>query len=801
MFLPPAFTQWFAQRGWTIRAHQAAMIAAAQADEHALLVAATGAGKTLAGFLPSLLDLARGANDGLHTLYVSPLKALAADIERNLAAPIAEMGLPIRVETRSGDTSSDAKARQRSRPPHILLTTPESLSLLLSWPDSFLLFANLKTVVIDEVHAFATGKRGDLLSLALARLQTINPKLRRVALSATIADPGDYCRWLAPGGDGTKVRLVAGEAGAEPDVRILMPEGAIPWAGHSGRYAVHQVMAEVAKHRTTIIFCNTRGLAELLFQELWKANDAGLPIAIHHGSLDREARLRAEAAMAEGRLRALVATSSLDMGLDWGDVDCVIQMGAPKGSSRLLQRIGRANHRLDEPSRALLVPGNRFEFLEAQAALDAVAAGERDADAFRPGARDVLAQHVMGMACAAPFAETDLLAEVQSAAPYANVSAEEFTRIIGFVRDGGYALKAYDRFRRLAPDGPGMWRIAHPRLITQHRLNAGIIVDAPTLDVRFKNGRRLGQVEEYFASTLTVGDTFAFAGLSLEVEAMRDLDLVVRATTKPARIPSYNGARIALSTRLADRVRDFLSHPASWDRFPSDVRDWLRLQAVKSALPRPGELLAETFPHEGRHYLALYPFEGWNAHQSLGMLLTKRMERAGLQPLGFVASDYALAIWSVQPVTNPAALLSPDILADEFVDWVEGSNLLKRAFREVAVIGGLIERQHPGKRKTGKQVTFSTDLIFDVLRKFEPDHLLIEAAWADARVRLTDVARLGDLLDRAAGTMLHQRLERISPLAIPLLVIIGRESVGTAATDDSLLMEAAAQELAVLAAN
>ena len=798
--LSPAFADWFAARGWALRGHQAAMIAAAEAGEHALLVAATGAGKTLAGFLPSLIDLADGGHDGLHTLYISPLKALAADIARNLETPVAEMALPIRVETRSGDTSSDAKARQRSRPPHILLTTPESLSLLLSWPDSFTLFAGLKTVVIDEVHAFATGKRGDLLSLALARLQAINPALRRVALSATIADADAYRRWLAPGSNTNAVRLVTGEAGAEPDVRILMPEGAVPWAGHSGRYAVHQVMAEVAKHRTTIIFCNTRGLAELLFQELWKVNDAGLPIGIHHGSLDREARQRAEAAMADGRLRALVATASLDMGLDWGDVDCVIQMGAPKGSSRLLQRIGRANHRLDEPSRALLVPGNRFEYLEAEAALDAVAAGERDADDFRPGALDVLAQHVMGMACAAAFAESELLAEVRSAAPYRDLTAERFTRVIGFIRDGGYALKAYDRFRRLAPDGAGRWRIAHPRLVAQHRMNAGIIVDAPTLDVRFRNGRRLGSVEEYFASTLSVGDTFAFAGISLEVEALRDMDLIVRATSKPARIPTYVGARIALSTRLADRVRDFLAHPASWDRFPKDVGDWLRLQAARSVLPRPGELLVETFPHEGRHYLVLYPFEGWNAHQSLGMLLTKRMERAGLQPLGFVASDYAIAIWSVRPVSDPAPLLSSDILTDEFVEWVEGSSLLKRAFREVAVIGGLIERQHPGKRKTGKQVTFSTDLIYDVLRKYEPDHLLIEAAWADARARLTDVARLGDLLDRAAGTLLHQPLARISPLAVPVLVLIGRESVGSADTDDALLLEAAAEELAAVAA-
>lgn len=791
MPLPAIFTDWFAARGWRVRRHQADMLAAATRGEHALLVAATGAGKTLAGFLPTLADLAANPSDRLHTLYVSPLKALAADVERNLTVPIEEMGLAISVESRSGDTSSDKKARQRSRPPNILLTTPESLSLLLSYPDSFAMFADLKTVVIDEIHAFAPGKRGDLLSLALARLQAIAPEMRRVGLSATIADPAQYAEWLAPEAAAETVTVVEGEPGADPDIAILLPEGAVPWAGHSGRYAVHQVMAEVAKNRTTIIFCNTRGLAELIFQELWKVNDLSLPIGIHHGSLDREARQKAEAAMAEGRLRALVATASLDLGLDWGDVDCVIQMGAPKGSSRLLQRIGRANHRLDEASKALIVPGNRFEYLEARAALDAVEAGERDADRFRPGALDVLAQHVMALACAAPFDEEELLGEIRGAAPYRWIDPVLFARLLGFVRDGGYALKSYDRFRRLAPDGPGRWRIAHPRLAAQHRLNAGIIVEAPMADVRFKNGRRLGKVEEYFASTLTAGDTFAFAGLNLEVEAIRDTDLIVRATTRPARIPSYMGARMALSTRLADRVRHFLAEPESWARFPADVRFWLEMQALRSALPRPGELLVETFPHEGNHYLVCYPFEGWNAHQSLGMLITKRMERAGLQPLGFVASDYAIAIWSLRPVAHPQNLFDSEILADEFVEWVERSHLLKRAFREVAIIGGLIERQQPGKRKTGKQVTFSTDLIFDVLRKYEPDHLLLEAAWADARERLTDVARLGDLLDRAAGTMLHQRLERISPLAVPVLVLIGRENVAAADIDDALLGELA----------
>ena len=753
--LPPPLDDWFAARGWAPRRHQTDMLAAARAGRHALLVAATGAGKTLAGFLPSLAELIEAPREGLHTLYVSPLKALAVDVQRNLLTPIDDIGLPIRVETRTGDTPSDRKARQRVRPPHILLTTPESLSLLLSYPDAALLFAGLRTVVIDEVHAFATQKRGDLLALALARLQALAPAMRRVALSATVADPDGYRAWLAPDGDLDAVDLVLGEPGADPDIAILLPQDRVPWSGHSGRYAAPQVMAEIETHKTTLVFCNTRGLAELIFQDLWKANELKLPIGVHHGSLSREARRKVEAAMADGRLRALVATASLDMGVDWSDVDCVIQMGAPKGSSRLLQRIGRANHRLDEPSEAILVPGNRFEYLEARAALDAVHAGELDPDIFRPGALDVLAQHLMACACAEPFEAGAMLAEVQGALPYSSLTRETFDRVLGFIADGGYALRAYDRFKRLTKGEDGLWRVSHPRFVAQHRLNAGIIVDAPTLDVRFRNGRKLGTVEEYFAATLSPGDTFFFAGISLEVERMDTADLVVRATSRPARVPTYVGARMPLSTNLARRVREFLYDRSEWPRFPADVREWLEAQERRSVLPRPGQLLVETFPRDGRHYMVAYSFEGWNAHQSLGMLITRRMEAAGLAPIGFVSNDYALACFSLKPVADPAALFSPDILEHEFVEWVQGSALLKRAFREVAVIGGLVERQHPGKRKTGKQVTFSTDLIYDVLRKYEPGHLLLQAAWEDARARMTDVGRLANLLDSAADTMLH----------------------------------------------
>lgn len=795
--VPPEIEAWFAARDWRVRRHQSEMLAAADAGRHALLVADTGAGKTLAGFLPTLADFApsrlNGAAppEGLHTLYVSPLKALAHDVQRNLITPIEEIGLPIRVETRSGDTPSDRKARQRARPPHVLLTTPESLSLLLSYPESATLFAGLKRVVIDEIHAFATGKRGDLLALALARLQALAPDMRRAALSATVADPEHFRAWLAPWGDIDSVALVAGEEGAPPQVDLLLPiDERVPWGGHAAAWAVPQLYEAIKANRTTLIFTNTRFLAEYIFQLLWDVNDDHLPIGIHHGSLSKEARRKVEGAMARGELRALVCTASLDLGVDWGDIDLVVQMGAPKGSSRLLQRIGRANHRLDMPSRALLVPGNRFEYLEAMAAKDAVDEGMRDGEDFRPGGLDVLAQHVMAMACAGPFDEGALLSEVRSSLTYNWVDEAAWTRVLEFVATGGYALRAYDRFKRIVRDRNGTWRLSHPEQAARHRLNAGIIIDSEMLDVRFRNGRSLGKVEESFGATLSPGDTIRFAGMDLEVEGLRDLELVVRAAKVPGRIPSYGGARMPLTTHLATRVQAMLADRAGWGRFPDDVREWLEVQDWRSRLPAPGELLVESFPYQKREYTVFYTFEGWNANQSLGMLITRRMEEAGLSPLGFVANDYSLGVWGLKPVEDPAALLSPDILTHEFIEWVQNSHLLRRAFREVAVIGGLVERQHPGKKKTGRQVTFSTDLIYDVLRKYEPDHLLIEAAWADARTRMTDVGRLADLLDRAAEQLVHVKLDRVTPLAVPVMVMIGRETLPAGAADDELLVEA-----------
>jgi ATP-dependent Lhr-like helicase len=426
----------------------------ARADDPAtLLIAPTGGGKTLAGFLPSLADLATGTHAGLHTLYISPLKALAADIRRNLTTPVTEMGLPIRIEDRTGDTSSHTKRRQRADPPHILLTTPESLALLISYEDAPRIFAGLKRVVIDEVHALAESKRGDQLMLALTRLQALCPGLRRVGLSATVEDPPALAHYMAHGN--SPCAILMADPGPEPDIAMLTTAEPPPWAGGGAAYAIPAVLDQVRRHKTTLIFHNTRAQAEIFFHNLWLANDDALPIGIHHGSLDRVQRERVEAAMVRGDLRAVVCTGSLDLGLDWGDVDLVIQVGAPKNVKRLVQRIGRANHRYNAPSKALLVPANRFEVVECRAALEAVRAHDLDGEARGPGPRDVLCQHILIRACAGPFDANNLFAEVTRAGAYAALSRAEFDACLEFCATGGYALRAYDQWQRLQQRADG----------------------------------------------------------------------------------------------------------------------------------------------------------------------------------------------------------------------------------------------------------------------------------------------------------------------------------------------------------
>ncbi len=806
--LPALFQRWFAARGWQVRPHQLALLAQARCRRSTLLIAPTGAGKTLAGFLPSLVDLGTGAwpdaDQGLHTLYISPLKALAVDVARNLTIPVEEMGLAICIETRSGDTPVSRRQRQRVRPPQILMTTPEQVALLLSHPDAPHLFTGLRTIILDELHAIAGSKRGDLLALDLARLHSLAPGLMRIGLSATVARPSELRAYLTPQTDpdtATQLAdLITVTGGARPRIDILELDDKLPWGSHSARYAMASVYQTIRTHRLSLLFVNTRSQAELVFQELWRLNDDTLPIALHHGSLDVAQRRKVEAAMAAGRLKAVVCTSTLDLGIDWGDVDLVVNIGAPKGASRLTQRIGRANHRLDEPSKALLVPANRFEVLECRAALEAAEAGAQDVWLHHAGAIDVLAQHILGMACQAPFDPDALYAEVRTAAPYSGLTRDTFDRAVDFVATGGYALRAYERFARLRPTPEGLMRLTHPRLAQQYRLNAGTIIEAPMLKVRLVGGSRrlaggrvLGEIEEYFIEQLPIGATFAFAGETLRFEGLRDTEAYVsRAHAKDPMIPSYMGGKFPLSTHLAARVRAMLADPGAWPRLPRPVVEWLTLQAERSTIPQADEVLVETFPRAERHILVVYPFEGRLAHQTLGMLLTRRLERAGARPLGFVANDYGLAIWGTADLTGMisdgslelAQLFDMDMLGDDLEAWLAQSNLMKRTFRNAAVIAGLIERQHPGRRKSGRQVTMSTDLIYDVLRAHDPRHILLEAAWTDAATGLLDIARLGDFLRRITGRIRHQALDGVSPLAVPILLEIGAEPVYGAARED-----------------
>jgi len=793
--IPPNVAAWFASKGWAPHAHQLAMIEAAADGGAALLIAPTGGGKTLAGFLPSLIELAERPREGLHTLYISPLKALAVDIQRNLETPIAEMRLPLRTETRTGDTPEAKRRRQRAHPPQILMTTPESLALLLSYPDAADIFGTLRCVVIDELHALAGTKRGDLLALGLARLSRLAPAARRVGLSATVAAPDALVAWLSRTGRAidADVRLIHGRPGAAPRLDILVTRERLPWAGHMALHALAEVYDHIRRHRTTLVFVNTRAQAEIVFQELWRLNDDTLSIALHHGSLAVEQRRKVEAAMARGELRAVVATSSLDLGIDWAAVDLVVQVGAPKGASRLIQRIGRANHRLDEPSQALLVPANRFEALECRAAVDAIRAGQFDGDPPRPGGLDVLAQHILGMACASPFDPDDLYDEIVTAAPYADLPRDDFDDVVDFVTTGGYALGTYERYRRLMPGEDGRLTMANAQVPRQYRLNVGTIVQEVMLRVRLNRGPILGEVEEYFIQGLTPGDTFVFAGQLLKYVGLRETEaLVTKGGDGDPKVPAYAGSRLPLTTQLADRVRTMLADPAAWDHLPEAVREWLRLQRRLSILPEPDGLLVETFPRANKHHLVAYAFEGRNAHQTLGMLLTRRMERMGLKPLGFVATDYVLGVWSLKPAADIAALFDEDMLDCDLEAWMEESSLLRRTFRNVAIIAGLIDRRHPGQEKTGRQMTIGSDLIYDVLRRHEPGHVLLRATRADAARGMTETGRLEALLRRVRGRIIHKPLDRISPLAVPVLLEIGREQVSAGGIDALLEDEALA---------
>ncbi|MEO3415543.1 ligase-associated DNA damage response DEXH box helicase [Roseovarius sp. CAU 1744] len=786
--LPPLFRDWFASRGWSAHPHQHEMLARAD-DPALLLIAPTGGGKTLAGFLPTLTELADGGHEGLHTLYISPLKALAADIKRNLRTPVDEMSLPIRIEDRTGDTSATVRKRQRADPPHILLTTPESLALLTSYEDAPRMFAGLKRVVVDEIHALTDSKRGDQLMLALTRLQAFCPGLRRVGLSATVEDPEAIAAYLARHPD--PCRILMADPGPDPDIAMLETTDPPPWAGGGGAYAIPAVIEQIHRHNTTLIFHNTRAQAEIFFHNLWLANAEGLPIGIHHGSLDRQQRERVEAAMQRGELRAIVCTGSLDLGIDWGDVDLVIQVGAPKNVKRLVQRIGRANHRYNAPSKALLVPANRFEVVECLAALDAVREHDLDGTPRGPGPRDVLCQHILIRACAGPFDATELYAQIATAGAYAALTPAEFDDCLTFCATGGYALRAYEQWQRLLQRPDGLWQLRDPRAAQLIRMNIGTIQDSDKLKVRLRRtrgGKPLGEVEEGFAASLTPGDTFLIGGRIVRYEGLRDMTVEVsRDRGRKPKVAVFSGTKFATSTQLSHRILRLFDQQ-SWPELPDHTADWLMLQRRMSQLPQEGRLLIESFPHDGREHACIYGFAGRNAQQTLGLILTKRMEELGLDPLGFVSTDYATLIWGLKPLTDAGPLFTRDALREGLESWLTGNTLMKRTFRASATIAGLITRNTPQARKSGRQATFSSDILYDTLVKYDPDHLLLQITREEAMRGLIDFGRIEEMIARIEGRIDLNRLPRVTPLAAPLFLEVGRTPVDGAA-QERLLQE------------
>ena len=783
---------WLKKNNWAIYNHQIETLKLSENGYDVLLVAPTGGGKTLAGFLPSLNDLINNKpkKNNLHTLYISPLKALTIDVHRNLTSPIEDQGLDIRVETRTGDTSAYKKNRQKVLPPDMLMTTPESLALLLSNKESKDYFKNLKYLVIDEIHTLVNTKRGDLLSLNLSRISSISPDCKRIGLSATVKNKNAVLKFLT---SKKKAKTLNVEETSVPKIDILETNNRVPWSGHMASYAIRDIYQKIKKSSLTIVFVNTRAQAELVFNKLWQENDNNLRIAIHHGSLEKEIRRKVESLMSLGKIDCVVATSSLDLGIDWGDVDLVVQIGSPKGISRFLQRIGRSNHRFDEPSNALLVPSNRFEYLECLSAINSIKNNLLDETKEKKGSLDVLAQHILGVACSEPFQVDELYNQVINAWPYRNLTKIKFFEVLEFVKNGGYSLKHYEQYSKIGVNKDKFYAIKNKSVRNRYRLNVGTIVESYMLKVKLGN-RTLGQVEEWFIEGLNEGDTFLFSGRVLEYQSISNNNVIVKSTshTQP-KIPSYAGGRLPLSTELSIEVRKLLSKKQFWKNFPNQINEWLKLQSKFSNLPSLNGLLVETFPRlmrgKKRFFLICYTFEGRNANQTLGFLMSKKMQRIGYKPISFVATDYALAIWSINEVTDVNIILNDDLMLDDLYEWLEETPLLKKNFRDAAIISGLIERSIPGQKKTGKQVLFNSDLIFNVLKKHEPKHLLLEVAREDSYRGLIDLDRLSEFLKRIEKNITHQKLDRISPLAVPLILEINRQTIDKSEMEEYLLEE------------
>ena len=781
-------SSWLIKKGWSLYRHQKEILKNVNIEDNILLTSPTGTGKTLSGFLPSLLDLSqlKKSNKILHTLYISPLKSLTYDIERNIVETLNEIDINIKIDTRTGDTSHLRKKNQLLNPPNILMTTIESFAILMSEKSSYEFFRNIKFVIIDEIHTFLNKKRGELLSLNLARLNNISKSHKKIMLSATIKDCEDACRYFC----NKKAFLINAKVKKQISVKILSDIHKIPWTGYTPQYAI-KLIYEKLEGNTCIIFVNTRAQAELLFQNLWKINEKKLKIALHHGSLEKRIRLQVENKMANGELDCVIATSSLDLGIDWSSVNLIIQIGAPKGVTRLVQRIGRSNHFLDGQSTAYLVPTNKFEFLECTVAIQAIKENDLEEIIHRKGSIDVLAQHITGVACSTEFCSDSLYSNILKSWPFRNISKKTFNEVLNFLSTGGYSLSNYDQFRKLEKKSNGRYEIKKKKFIKQYKMNVGTIVESEMLEVKLNN-KKLGQIEEWFIKRLEKGDTFLFGGEILALESIK-MNIVKVSRTKAHRpkIPSYAGGKMPLSTKLAFRVIELINNKDKWKKLPSTIITWLESQKNNSILPPQNGMLIESFPRNidsmNEVYYLFYTFEGSNVNQTLGFVISKKLEFQGIKALGFVCTDYALAMWVNKKIKNVNELFEFNNFKKSLINWLEESSLFRRNFKKVSVISGLLDRGFPNKKKN--HLSINSDLIFKVLKKYERNHILIRATEEESKRDLIEIDRLEKYVQRINKNILIKNLKKPSPLSIPLILQINTEVLNKDIVDEYYLNE------------
>ena len=796
--------QWFATRGWRPFPFQREVWAAYANGDSGLIHAATGTGKTYAAWMGPVLEalaeheapraLRRRADAApLRVLWITPLRALASDTEQALREPIEALGLPWTVESRTGDTTAARRARQRDRLPSALVTTPESLSLLLCRKDHAAIFADLRCVVVDEWHELLSTKRGAQVELAIARLRRICPPLRIWGVSATLGNletAADTLLGYRADGTPQPRQLVRGMVAKDTQIEALTPDtmDRFPWAGHLNTKLLPGVMQQLEAAQSAIVFTNTRAQCEIWFQSIIAANPAWFEFtAIHHGSLSRQQREDVEDGLKTGRYRVVVATSSLDLGVDFSPVDLVMQIGSPKGVARLMQRAGRSGHAPGQASRVVCVPTHAFELVEVAAARDALRAGAIESREPLDRPLDLLAQHLVTLALGGGFTRTAVLEELRSTRAYRLLTDTELDWVIDFVTRGGTALQAYPEYARVQLVN-GHYVVTDRRVAMRHVLNIGTIVSDAAIAVRYLKGGRLGTVEESFVSRLAPGDKFIFAGTPLEFVRLRDLTAWVRrAKGLSGAIPRWQGARMPLSTELSHAVRVKLEEARQGHYSSAEmqsVKPVLTMQAQRSIIPRPDELLMERCETRDGHHLFVYPFEGRLVHEGLAALFAYRIAQLAPISFSFSCNDYGFELLSPDPAPLEEALasglLATDHLLHDITHSLNAAELARRQFREIARVAGLIFGGYPGQSKSVKQMQASSGLLYDVFVNYDPDNLLLHQARREVLERQLESSRLGRVLARLSGSLVRViDVERPTPLAFPLLVDSTRSRVSS----------------------